>query len=321
MAALASPLIAVVGPTGAGKSALAVEAARRFGGEVVSCDSLQVYRGFDIGSAKVAEPERSAVRHHLIDVVEPGQDFSAAEYALLARAAVKDIAARGRLPVVAGGTGLYLKALVDGLFAGPSRHSGLRSRIGGWSERYGDRRVHRLLSHLDAATAARVEPKDRVRVVRALEVFFATGRPISRHREDGATPLTGFRVLTLGLAPERGVLKAAIERRTDAMLQSGLVDEVAGLLARGLSPSLRPLQAIGYRQAVAVVLGRASLGEARLEIVTETMRYAKRQMTWFRHQANTRWCGSAEEALEAIRAWIHPTGVPGPELDLPQNTQ
>jgi tRNA dimethylallyltransferase len=320
MAAAASPLIAIVGPTGAGKSALALEVARRYEGEIVSCDSLQVYRGFDIGSAKVAEPERSQVRHHLVDVVEPDQEFSAAEYARLARAAVKDIAGRGRLPVVAGGTGLYMKALVEGLFAGPSRQSGLRQRIGAWADRYGDRRVHRLLAHLDGATALRVEPNDRVRVVRALEVFFATGRAISEHREEGAVPLEGFRVLTLGLGPDRAALRAAIERRTDAMLRGGLVGEVAGLLARGLRPSLRPLRAIGYRQVVGVVLGEESLEEARAEIVTETMRYAKRQMTWFRHQGKTRWCASAEEALEAVGAWLGHPGAEGAELDLPQNT-
>jgi len=313
-------LIAIVGPTGAGKSALGLAIARRHGGEVVSCDSLQVYRGLDVGSAKVEERDRREVPHHLLDVVEPDQDFSAAEYALRARAAVRDIAARGKLPVVVGGTGLYLTALVEGLFEGPSRRADLRQRLEALASRHGERRVHRLLSRLDAATAARVHFKDRIRVIRALEVYFATGRPISEQQREGASPLTGFRILTLGLCPERASLRIAIERRTDAMLEAGLVEEVQGLLARGLSPNLRPLMAIGYRQAVGVALGDLGLDAARSAIVTETMRYAKRQMTWFRHQADVVWC-SPEAAQEAAQAWLEGGGseVVRP-IDLPQKS-
>jgi tRNA dimethylallyltransferase len=296
-------LIAIVGPTGAGKSALGLAIARRHGGEIVSCDSLQVYRGLDIGSAKVEERDRREIPHHLLDVVEPDQDFSAAEYARQARAAVGEIAARGTLPVVVGGTGLYLTALLDGLFEGPSRRADLRERLEALIMRHGAGRVHRLLSRLDAATAARVHVNDRIRVVRALEVYFATGEPISERQKEGAIPLTGFRVLILGLCLERASLRIAIERRTDAMLESGLVEEVQGLLARGLSPGVRPLKAIGYRQAVGVALGQLRVDAARSAIVTETLRYAKRQMTWFRHQANVVWC-TAEEAQEAARAWL-----------------
>jgi tRNA dimethylallyltransferase len=304
MAASASPLIAIVGPTGAGKSALALRIARSHEGEIVSCDSLQVYRGLDIGSAKIGEPERSEVPHHLLDVVEPDQDFSAAAYARLARSVVRDVAARGRLPIVVGGTGLYLKALVEGLFEGPARQPGLRQRLETLASRYGDRRIHRLLAHVDAATAAAVDANDRVRVVRALEVYLVSGRPISEQRREAASLLSGFQVLTLGLRPDRVSLRTAIEHRTDAMLSAGLVGEAAGLLARGLSPSLRPLRAIGYRQAVRVALGQMSLDAARREIVIETMRYAKRQMTWFRHQATVLWCATADEAEEAARAWL-----------------
>jgi tRNA dimethylallyltransferase len=309
MATPASPLIAVVGPTGAGKSALGQRIARSHDGEIVSCDSLQVYRGLDIGSAKVTERERSEVPHHLLDVVEPDQGFSAAEYARLARAAVRDIASRGRLPLVVGGTGLYLKALVEGLFEGPSRQSELRSRLVALASRYGDRRLHRLLTHLDAPTAARVDAQDRVRVVRALEVFFASGRPISEQQQGQASPLVGFRVLTLGLCPERASLRQAIERRTEAMMRAGLVEEAQGLLARGLRPDLAPLKAIGYRQAVRVALGQMSREAARHEIVTDTMRYAKRQMTWFRHQATVVWYGTLDEAAAAAEAWLAREGV------------
>jgi tRNA dimethylallyltransferase len=308
LASLAPRLIAIVGPTGAGKSALGHRLALRHGGEIVSCDSLQVYRGLDIGSAKVQGVDRREVPHHLLDLVEPDQDFSAAEYARLARAAVREIAGRGRLPIVVGGTGLYLTALLDGLFEGPARRADLRVRLEGLAARHGDQRVHRLLSRLDAATAARVHFNDRVRVVRALEVYFATGRPISEQHKETAIPLTGFQVLTLGLCPDRAALRAAIERRTEAMIQDGLVEEVQGLLARGMSPSLRPLMAIGYRQAVRVALGQMDLESARLAIVTATMQYAKRQMTWFRHQANVSW-GTAEEAQEAAGAWLSGGGA------------
>jgi tRNA dimethylallyltransferase len=312
MAAPASALIAIVGPTGAGKSALALSIARRHGGEIVSCDSLQVFRGLDIGSAKVAPAERGEIPHHLLDVVDPDQDFSAAEYARLARSAVREIAGRGKLPVVVGGTGLYLRALLLGLFEGPPRQPGLRHRLVGLASRYGDRRLHRLLARVDAKTAARVEAPDRVRVVRALEVYFASGRPISEQQHEGASPLVGFRVLTVGLRPDRAALRVAIERRTDAMLRAGLVAEAQGLLARGLAPSLRPLQAIGYRQAMRVARGQMSSEAAREEIVSETMRYAKRQMTWFRHQATVRWCVGAEEAEVTAAAWLdHAEGALG----------
>jgi tRNA dimethylallyltransferase len=304
MAAAEAPLIAVVGPTAAGKSALGLRLARLFGGEIVSCDSLQVYRGLDVGSAKASRAERAEVPHHLLDVVEPDQAFSAADYALHARAAIRDIAARARLPIVVGGTGLYLRALVDGLFEGPSRQPGLRRRLEALAGRFGDARLHRLLRRLDPEAGARVPPADRVRVVRALEVYFATGRAISDHRRRGGEALSGFRLLTLGLRVDRAALRRAVERRTDAMLSGGLVEEVAGLLARGSAPELRPLQAIGYRQAVAMIEGRLGRAAAREEIVRETMRYAKRQMTWFRHQSSPLWCDSAAAAVAAARSFL-----------------
>jgi len=304
MAAPASSLIAIVGPTAAGKSALGMRVALKVGGEIVSCDSLQVYRGLDLGSAKATRAEREEVRHHLLDVVDPDQDFSAADYARLARVAVRDVAARARVPVVVGGTGLYFKALVEGLFEGPSRQSALRRRLDALARRHGDPRLHRLLAHVDPEAAVRIERSDRVRVVRALEVFFASGRPISEHRRRGSSPLTGFRILTLGLSLDRAALRLAVEGRTESMLGGGLIQEVAALLDQGYAPDLRPLRAIGYRQAVDVVRGRLSLEEAHRQIVTETMRYAKRQMTWFRHQASVNWFRSADEALAAVVAWL-----------------
>ncbi len=313
-------LIAVVGPTASGKSALALRLAQERNGEIVSCDSLQVYRGLDIGSAKATPEERRAVPHHLIDVAEPGAVFSAADYAKLARTAVAEIRARGRLPIVAGGTGLYLRALLQGLFSGPSRDEPLRERLAALAVRFGDARLHRLLSRLDPAAGRRIAPRDRVRVVRALEVFWTTGRSISAQQQAGAEPLQGFRTLVLGLRPDRERLRQAVESRTREMLARGLVAEVAGLLARGLPREARPLQAIGYRQALAVHAGSISLAEAERSIVVDTMRFAKRQMTWLRHQQpDVHWFEDAARARDAALAWLDAEGVgsPVPEGDAP----
>jgi tRNA dimethylallyltransferase len=297
-------LIAIVGPTGSGKSALALRLARERGGEIVSCDSLQVYRGLDVGSAKATREERAAVPHHLLDVVEPEEAFSAADYARQARTALSGIAARGRLPIVAGGTGLYLKALLQGLFEGPARDEPLRGRLAAMAVRFGDARLHRLLARVDPEAAARLPARDRVRVVRALEVFWTTGRPLSAHHRTGSEPLRGFFPRLVGIAPDRGALRQAIERRTRQMFQGGLLEEVRGLLARGLPPDSRPLRSIGYRQAVAVLQGKMARPEAERDIVAATLRFAKRQMTWFRHQAEVTWCTDGEGAYERVQGWL-----------------
>jgi len=311
VAAPSSPLIAIVGPTAAGKSALGLRLARECFGEIVSCDSLQVYRGLDIGSAKPTAEERRLAPHHLLDVVEPDQDFSAAEYARLARAAVRDIASRGRLPIVVGGTGLYLRALLSGLFEGPGRDEALRRRFEAIADRFGDARLHRLLRSVDPGAAGRIQVRDRVRVVRALEVYWSTGRPLTDHHRGGPEPLRGFRVFVVGVAPDRGTLRARVEARTGDMLARGLLAEVRGLLGRGYSRSLRPLNAIGYRQAVAVVLGERPLADARHDMVVATMRYAKRQMTWFRRQGPGErpvdWQVDGESAHATVMAWLDRT--------------
>jgi tRNA dimethylallyltransferase len=296
-------LIAVVGPTAAGKSALALRLAEGHGGEIVSCDSLQVYRGLDIGSAKAGPDERRRVPHHLLDVVEPDRHFSAADYARLARAALDEIAGRGAPPIVAGGTGLYLRALLGGLFEGPSRDPALRLRLEGLARRFGDARLHRLLSQVDAPAAARTAARDRVRVVRALEVYWTSGRTITEHQREPLQPLQGYDVRIVGLAPARDALLQAVERRTAAMLEQGLLEEVRGLVERH-GAGLRPLQAIGYRQAVAVLQGRMDLAQAQRDMVKATMRYAKRQMTWFRHQAEVHWFADANAAYAFASAWI-----------------
>jgi tRNA dimethylallyltransferase len=305
-----APLIAIVGPTGAGKSDLAMHLAREREGEIVSCDSLQVYRGLDVGSAKASAAERAEVPHHLLDVVEPNQPFSAADYSRLARAAVCDIAARGRIPFVVGGTGLYLRALLQGLFPGPSRSEPLRRRFEAMADRFGDQRLWRLLRRVDSEAAERITPGDRVRVIRALEVFWGTGKPISEHHRAGTEPLRGFRTLIVGLDPGRDVLRERVEKRTREMLRQGLLEEVRGLL-EAYGSDIRPLQAIGYKQALAVIQGRMSEGLGRMSedpthaIVQATLRFAKRQRTWFRHQTGeVHWRTDAEGARQLVSDWI-----------------
>ena len=306
-------MIAVVGPTAAGKSALALRLAREHAGEIVSCDSLQVYRGLDIGSAKASLEERASVPHHLIDVIEPDAVFSAADYARLARAAIAEIRSHGKLPIVVGGTGLYLKALVQGLFEGPARDDTLRARLERMASRFGDARLHRLLGRVDPAAAARTHPRDRVRIVRALEVYALTGRPITAQQQAKGAELEGP-FLLLGLCPDRAALRAAVVARTRQMLERGLLVEVRGLLARHGEPLPRPLAAIGYRQAVSVLRGELAADEAEQAIVTATMRFAKRQMTWFRHQAprDVSWFEAPEAAHAFASSWLASNPARGP---------
>jgi tRNA dimethylallyltransferase len=301
---VAPRLIAIVGPTAAGKSELALRLACDHDAEIVSCDSLQVYRGLDVGSAKPTPEERRRVPHHLIDVRDPDEPFSAADYARLGRASLAEIAARGRVALVVGGTGLYLRALLNGLFAGPSRDEALRGRLARLAERFGDARLHRLLARVDPEAAQRIQPRDRLRVVRALEVYRTTRRPLSEHHRAGEhAPLSGFTVQIVGLAPPRDTLRARVESRTDAMLAAGLLEETRRLLAR--YPTVpRPLRGIGYRQAVAVLRGEQALAAARHDIVAATMRYAKRQLTWFRHQSRASWHTTPESACAEADAWL-----------------
>jgi tRNA dimethylallyltransferase len=304
VAAVAARLVSIVGPTASGKTALGVALARAVNGEIVSCDSLQVYRGLDIGSAKPTVDEREGVPHHLIDIRAPDEVFSAADYARLAREAVAAIGARGHVPLLVGGTGLYLRALLVGLFEGPSRNEELRRRLEATAERWGNARLHRLLRRVDDEAAARIHPSDRLRIVRALEVFKATGRPLSKQRGEGFSPLVGWDVLVVGLDPPREELRQRLEQRTRVMFARGLLAEVQGLLDRGYAEDLRPLRAIGYRQAVDVLRGRSTVEEAQQRVVVESLQYAKRQRTWFRHQADVQWFPSPDAALAAARDYL-----------------
>lgn len=278
----------VVGPTGSGKSELAIRVAVAVDGEIVNCDSLQVYRGFNIGTAKIPAAERQGVAHHLIDVIDPGQTFTAGDYARLAEAALREIAGRGRIPVVAGGTGFYLRALLDGLFPGPSRDETLRARLQRREEgRPGS--LHRLLKRLDPAAAARIHPNDKNKTMRALEVRLIEGRPLSALFERGRAPLTGFRAIKLGLDPPREQLYERLNDRTRLIFERGLVEEVRHLLAAGVSRGSKPFESLGYKQTLQVVDGSLTFEEALESTQLETRQYAKRQITWFRKEHGVHW--------------------------------
>lgn len=274
-------LIAVVGPTASGKSELALKLAKQLDGEVVNCDSLQVYRGFDIGTAKLSEAERRGVPHHLIDIVDPQEVFAAGDFARRAREAIAGIASSGKTPILAGGTGFYLRSLIHGLSPGPERDEQLRQRLTG-RERKHPGSVHRLLKRFDPASAARIHPNDIPKTIRALEIFLLSRRPASGAGNREA--LEGYRVVKIGLFPPREPLYERIDRRTEAMFEHGLVDEVRSLLARGVSPDAKPFESLGYRQALRVVRGEMTMPDAVADTALRTRQYAKRQITWFRHE-------------------------------------
>jgi len=284
-----APLVAIVGPTAAGKTGLAVAVAGALDGEIVNYDSVQLYRGFDIGSAKPGVAERQGVPHHLLDCLDAEDQFTAGDYRREALRVLSEIKGRGRLPVFVGGTGLYLRALFMGLFDGPPRSEELRSRLRDLAERRGREFLHRLLARLDAAAAGRIEARDTQKAIRALEVCILARTPISTMQARGRSGLEGYRVVKVGLRPDRKELCRRIDRRVEWMFAHGLLEETQALRARQDSSRLKPLGALGYRQASAFALGQMSLPEAISQTQAATRRYAKRQMTWFRHEAGITW--------------------------------
>ena len=281
-----APLLVIAGPTGSGKSELALAIAEATGGEIVNCDSVQVYRGFDVGAAKLTLSERRGVPHHLIDVVEPDQPFTAGDYARAARVVLRDIAARGRLPIVAGGTGFYLRALLDGLSPGPARDAALRERL---TSREGERpgSLHRLLVRLDPEAGRRIHARDLHKTTRALELRLLRGAPAATlHPPD---PLTGFAPVKIGLSPDRSALYARLDARLAAMFQGGLLEEVRSLLARGVSPRAKPFESLGYKQALQFLDGELGFDQALEQARVATRHYAKRQLTWFRRERDMHW--------------------------------
>lgn len=283
----------VLGPTGSGKSDLSLCIARTIGGEIVNCDSLQVYRGFDVGTAKVPPAERYGIPHHLIDIAEPTDLFTAGDYARLAEAKIREISARGRIPVVVGGTGFYLRGLLDGLSPGPSRDAALRAQLAD-RERRRPGSLHRILARLDPASAARIHPNDKNKTIRALEIRLLEGAPLSSVFERGRAPLRGFRVIKIGLDPPREVLYARLNERARKMFypdppNRSLLEEVRRLLSAGVPAEAKPFESLGYKQALQLLAGRITEQEAIESTQKETRHYAKRQLTWFRKEQGVHW--------------------------------
>ena len=281
-------VIAILGPTGSGKSDLALSVSGALAGEVVNCDSLQIYRYFDIGTAKLPVEARQGIPHHLIDILDPDQVFTAGEYARLGRRVLDEVWMRGHLPVLAGGTGFYLRALIDGLFPGPLRDQALRDRLAR-RERRREGSLHRLLGRFDPQAAERIHPRDLPKVIRALEVCLVTRRPVTELFEQGRDALGGYQTLKIGLSPPRDLLYEALDRRTRRMFETGLIDEVRGILSRGFAATVKPFESHGYRQALQYLNGELKLDEAVFYAQRNTRRYAKRQMTWFRQEAGMEW--------------------------------
>ena len=281
--------LAVLGPTATGKSALALALAEQFGGEIVNCDSTAVYRGFDIGTDKVPPAERRGIPHHLIDVADPSEEYTAARYAADAAGAIRDILGRGRLPLIVGGTGFYYRALTRGLFPGPGADPGLRERLQRICARRGSAFLHRMVRRIDPASAARIQPRDTRRLVRALEVFFLTGKPLTTHFDETASPLDFCEVVPIGLRIPAALTAERVARRVDAQFARGLLEEIRSLLARGVPPTARPFGGLVYRQAMELLEGVRDEAATRALIVQENRRYARRQLIWFRKEPNLGW--------------------------------
>lgn len=295
-----SRLVAVVGPTATGKSSLGIAIARAIGGEIIACDSTAVYRGIDIGTDKVPEAEQGGIPHHLIDIVEPTDVYSAARYATDAARMARAIAARGRVPVLVGGTGLYYRALVRGLFPGPARDEALRARLERIADRRGLETLYRWLARVDAPSATRIQPRDRRRIVRALEVYLLTGTPLTVHFERTTSPIAGMEVVTVGLRLEREVLRPRITSRVDTQLARGVVDEVRSLIAAGVPGSAQVFSGLVYRQVVEMLDGVRDEAATRELIIRENMHYARRQLVWFRSEPVDRWIDRPGETPEAL---------------------
>lgn len=307
-------VLAVLGPTATGKSALALALAERFGGEIVNCDSTAVYRGFDIGTDKVPPSERRGIPHHLVDVVDPTEEYTAARYAREAADVIRGILARGRVPILVGGTGFYYRALTRGLFPGPGRQPELRARLDRMAARYGVERLWRLVRRVDPESARRIQPRDRVRLVRALEVYFVTGRPLTAHFAETRAPLDFCRVHAVALRLPAAAIAERVARRVDQQFARGIVDEVRGLLARGVPRTAHPFGGLVYRQVLEMLDGVRDEAATRALIVQENRRYARRQLIWFRKEPNLVWFdgpGEAPSVIETVAGALADDRGPG----------
>jgi tRNA dimethylallyltransferase len=295
-------VVAILGPTATGKSALALAIAERYGGEIINCDSTAVYRGFDIGTDKISTAGRRGIPHHLIDIVDPTEDYTAAQYARDAAVVIRDVHARGRLPILAGGTGFYYRALTRGLFPGPGRNAALRQRLEAIAERRDVTLLHRMLRKVDPASALRIQPRDLKRLVRALEVFFLTGRPLTAHFADTVSPLPDANVVAIGLRLPAEQISERVTRRVDEQFERGLLDEIRTLLARGIPETARPFGGLVYRQALEHLHGVRDEAATRALIAQENRRLARRQLIWFRKEPNLSWFDGPGESAGTVAA-------------------
>jgi tRNA dimethylallyltransferase len=309
----ARPLVlAVLGPTASGKSALGLALAARFGGEIINCDSTAVYRGFDIGTDKLSPEEQRGIPHHLIDIADPTEVYTAAQFARDAAAAIRDIDRRGRLPMLVGGTGFYYRALTRGLFPGPGADEALRRRLHRIADTRGVERLHRLLQRADPPAAQRIMPRDLKRLVRALEVYFSTGKPLTEHFGDTASLIADCDVIPLALRLPPDLTAARVARRVDQQFARGIVAEVEGLLARGVPAEARPFGGLVYRQVMEMLRGVRDEAATRALIVQENRRYARRQLIWFRKEPNLIWFdgpGERDHTLRGVEDMLVARGV------------
>ncbi len=292
-------LVVLLGPTGSGKTALSLSIAGEFSGEIVNCDSVAVYREFDVGTAKPSREERTREPHHLFDIVDPTEPMTAGEYARRARQVLTEIRDREHLPIVVGGTGLYLRALLDGLFQGPERSESLRARLRDRESARGSGYLHRLLTRLDRRAAEKIHANDAPKLIRAIEVCLAARQPMTELWQQGRDPLTGFRILRIGLDPERQALYARINLRAESMFAHGLVEEAGGLIER-YGHFAGPLDSLGYRQAVELLDGKLTREAAIASAQQGHRNYAKRQMTWFRREPDVHWIQGFGDDLATV---------------------
>ena len=302
------PLVIVLGPTAVGKSEHAIELAQRFDMEIINADSMQVYRGMDIGSAKPSPAQRELVTHHLIDIKNPDEDFSAAQFRKEALNSIASLHRKGKQPLVVGGTGLYIRALTRGLFPAPPADHRLREELKEQEKNNGKWYLHRELTKIDPVAASRIHPNDTFRVIRALEVFHLTGKSISEQHQNHQFKESYFKVLKIGLTRDRKELYDRIERRVDLMITSGLAEEVKSLLTNGYPPTIKPFQSLGYKQILGFLQGETDMDEAVQLIKRNTKRYAKRQITWFKKDAEIQWVTlpqQSPEIGEAIKKFLN----------------
>jgi tRNA dimethylallyltransferase len=305
-------VLAVLGPTASGKSALSLALAERYGGEIINCDSTAVYRGFDIGTDKLPLEQRRGIPHHLIDIAEPTEIYTAAQFARDAERVIRDIHRRRRLPILVGGTGFYYRALTRGLFPGPGADDVLRARLDAVAVRKGPERLHRMLNRVDPASAARIMPRDRKRLVRALEVYYTTGRALTDHFSETRSLISDCEVVSVALRLPPEATAERVARRVEEQFARGVVDEVRAQLARGVPPDARPFGGLVYRQVMEMLRGIRSEDDTRRLIVQENRRYARRQLIWFRKEPTLIWFdgpGELPSTLERVVLALAARGI------------